>query len=555
MSLAHNIFPSDKNEIEYFSDLSVDGEFEVTLPLTDGNRRERRLTLVHFQTQSPFIPSSVQKLYDASDAEGGIGQTSKFYVMTVDTEKLFDTDITERFDTLKPNYRWKYYNDVIEAYEESSKEKGLVVNSKYLNELTTSFWKDNVSDDFNFNNAVQVFTEIGTKVTESDIGGEKFQISTMKPDEMKMYVFPLDFYYPLVTQTDHGGMGTEVDVGSIPSLNYDAALRSMVRYALIDMNKGDVRSAFTESKRCAYLEYDITDPKDANKTITKYVFAWTLGNPFFFDCTSDNPDKGYLFRYLFLRDNDRKGSVYGRHGSYVNFTGMEKDGVIGEVNNTFMDGFFLDLGYSMASTSIYDSNKENCLMNVFRCNWGFVFAGCLKFYFTNYQNIPDMPFVLEDVVKNLSKFDDKQVLGRDILGFFCGELGVPEKWISNVRSTAIFNRPTNMSFYGSDLVLRLLCDQVQTIVSGRKRKKSRLAQVLATLVANEQTYQSFNGTDNRIVFQPPTFRPLLYLQQEQSIIVGSSSRTLKFYLLNSDDQPVKFSPGDKAYIRLKIEPV
>lgn len=553
MSTAQQILPSDKNEVECFAELTTDGRFDIHLPLTDGNRRERRITLIHFQTEGPFIPSSVQKFYDASENEGGIGEKARFYMMDVDVDKLCSTNITDHASSL-PNTKWKSYNDVLDVYRSTPKDKGLIINTAYLSERMGELY-DKIEASTDFNNYVQVFAEIGTKVTESQINVEKFNVELIKPDEMKMYLFPLDFYYPLISQTDHGANGTELDVGSSPALNYDEALRSMLRFALIDLNKGDVRTAFSESKRSAYLEYEVADPENPNKSITKYIYAWSMGNPFFYDCVKSPEDNGGLFRYLYLDKNKKKVESYGRQGTYLNLVGVNNEGNRGEMNNTYMHDFFADIGYTLGATSIYDSNKENCLMNVYRCNWGFVIAGALQFFLKNQSDLPHIGDTLSEVMLNIYKFDDKQIKGTDIFALMCGDLNIPGSYVSNIRSVSMFNRPSNMSFYGPDLVLRLMCDQVQTIVSGNKKRKNRLAQTFATLVSNEQTYQSFNSTDNRVVIQPPNFRPLLFMQQEQSLIVGASSRILNFYLLNADDQPVTFAPGERAYIRFKIEPV
>lgn len=563
MSIAHQILPSDKNEVEFFAEISEDGRFEVQLPLTDANRRERQLTLVHFQTVNPFIPSSLQTVYDGSDVDGNVYKQIPFYVLDVDVEKLWQSSLIDSSESLLKNNNWKDFSKLEDVWDASSKQTGLILNSKYLRELMTKFWEDvslDRSDDYkqdlDLTEYVQVFVEIGNKVTEGDMQKEGFDVKTMRPDKMKMYLFPLNFFMPLITEQDKGNGSIDLDVGSFPSFNYDESLRSMVRYALIDMNKGDIRSSFNESKRCAYLEYQVSEGGSSDKSVTKYVFAWTLGNPIFYDCKWMGEDQEYIYRYNFIEEStEKKGTAYNRRGTYVHFSKMYPGSTVGRIDNTYLKDFFCDLGYTLSAASKADSNMDNCLMNVFRCGWSFVFAGALYYYFKSSQ-YPLIGKTLKETMKYINVFDGAMVKEKSILEMFCGSMDFGgQSYIANIRSISMFVRPSNMSFYGSDLVLRLLCEQVQTIVSGGSKRKSRMSQVLATLTSNEQTYQTFNGNDNKIVYQPPTFRPLLYLQEEKSIIVGNSSRTLNFYLLNSEDKPVKFQPGDTAYIKFRIEAV
>ncbi|MDI4568002.1 MAG: hypothetical protein E7Y34_02855, partial [Mycoplasma sp.] len=130
-----------------------------------------------------------------------------------------------------------------------------------------------------------------------------------------------------------------------------------------------------------------------------------MGNPFFFDCTEDSKDEGGLFRYLYLDKNIRKAEIYGRHGTYLNLRSHEKTFINNKMDNIYMHEFFADIGYILSTTSIYGENKDNCLMNVFRCNWSFVIAGALRFFWKYHSDPPNIGDTVSEVRKNISNFD------------------------------------------------------------------------------------------------------------------------------------------------------
>lgn len=553
MSIVSQILPSDKNELEIFCEINENGTFDVNVPYTDASRRDRRVSVTHFQTLNPFVPRNLLKYYDSSTKNKGIGETQKFYILDFDPVKLRDTVLVKQKDSLLP-FKWKHVNDVIETYNAASSEEktGLVINEKYLAETLNAFYQDVIPDDFDFSEYIQLFAEVGTKVTETEIESTEFKFDKLNMDVMRMYFYHKDFYYPLITQTDHSG-SVEIDIGNVPTLTPDENLRSMLRYTLLDINKMDTRSAFVESKRSVYLEYEVNDPQQPDKTITKYILVWSMGNPNIFTLEKSNSEnRGYIYEYSNQKRFFSKIDLYGRLGTYTNLVGLDRTMKFGKHNSTYLSRLLIDYGFNVAPVNT-TNNNENAVANIFRANWSCMFVSALIFYWKFLDNVIETPTKISELRPFVSKNKESFPDGREVFSFYYGTISTASSWIDNVRSLTLFNRPvSNISFYGNDLILRLKCDQIQTVVYG-DRKRQRLQKLLATLIANEQTYQTFNGSDNKIVFQPPTFRPLLFLQQEESLIVGESNRILHFSITNVDDETVFFNPGDKIYMKLKFE--
>lgn len=552
MSKSVKILPSDKNDLIFVSELENNGRFSVRIPYTDANRRKRRLTVKRLNTLQPFIPSNVSSLFDSSSVSQSIINPDKYYVVDFDVEKLSDTYIFRNFKELQTDRDWKVYSKVKDLYDRGGEKTGIFLRNDYFSKVMSDLYNNYSfdSNNFDFSKYVQVFVEIGNKLDESQITSLESNTS-LRMDEMKMYLFPLSFYYPTITQSSSSS-GTELDVGSSPTLSYDDVLRSMLRFVLLDINKGDLRSVLTQSKRSLYLEYDVQDPSAPEKTITKYVWAFSLGNPILFN-VSTGEDPNY-FTYVHQTGNSQKYSAYGRAGTFANLSALDSANVEGRLVKLYLKDYLADIGYALDPVSKYDSQKDNCLLTPLRPNFGSVIIGSLLMSLLN-DELPDMKTVFGEFENNVESYRKYFPSENSILDLFTGQISGSGSisLLSNIRNVSLFNKANFVnSFYGNDYLLKLVCEQTETsVVDSKKRQKTE--KILAFITPSDTTYQQFLGSDNQISIQPPTFRPLVLLSQEQSLILRNSNNVLDFKILNIADEPVSFVPGDKIIIVLNIE--
>ena len=382
-----------------------------------------------------------------------------------------------------------------------------------------------------------MFLEVGTKVTEKDMVDKKEEVKNLlKMDEMKMYLFPNDFYYPIVQQTSSGQGTTELDVGTISTLSYDDNLRSMLRYALIDLNKGDVRSGISESKRSLYMEYDV---KEGEKTVTKYVWCFTMGNPLLIGI--DKSSRKGMYDLGFYNDAAReKKRIYGRDGTFVSLMSshaVDKTVARGDSNTTYMKGFLCDFGFPMSTSGSRIDSRDNMLLNPFRCNWGWIASAGITFFL--YYGAPQLRDVLLD---------------RRVFDLYYGQLVSKsgEKYVDDIGSVIVFAKPSfSNSFYGDDFVLKLMCSHAESSVVGAS-KRQKIERLVALLYPNDNTYQQFLGQDNKVSIQPPTFRPLSLMTPETTRLIGSGSKRLRFEIRNMKNEAVTFGADDAVVMELEF---
>lgn len=556
-SRSASILPSDKNDYLVVSDINDDGTFSVQVPFVDPSRSLRRMSVTRLHTMQPFVPRNVSKLFDTTDPKRSSLDEDHFFVLSLDTKKLEDTIPRKNYDALKVDEKWKKYPEVMKVYEEGGNSGGILWNTDYFKEFWDTSLKKQYeweTNDFDFSKYVQVFAELGTKITEDEIGTSSSKDLSM--DEMKIYFFPIDFYFPSVNQ-ESTSSSTELDVGSTPTLSYDESLRSMLRFALIDINRGDIRSVLNESKRSLYLEYTVDSADATAKPVTKYVWIFTLGNPLFYGLSPAAAGETH-YNTVGLSPDDllEKSKLYGRSGTFVNIVNADKVGTKYGVYNSFLKGYLADWAYVLDPAVEYDIQKDNCLVCPLRCNFASVLLTAL------YQTLLSdglTPVVTPSTYKAWeSKREElKPFMVREfnLLGLYSGSIFGKDgiKDIENIRNLSTYTRANFFySYYGNEFLLKLLCEQAETSLYN-KNKKHRMQKLLALLSPNDVNYQQYLGSDNKIVIQPPNFRPLSLLQQAQTWILRDSNNELKFQIVDIDDEPVRFLPGDKIVMNLHFE--
>lgn len=551
----NRILPSDKNSIYLYLPLSKDGEFECSLPLTDASRRERKLTLKKLSTSKPFIPTNVQEAFDLTEdsttSELSDGIERKFSKIQIDTTKLFNEAFPIRkFDDLIKV--WNDSNKVIDAYENDDLKNGLFMNmssiQEYFDELIKKF-----EDDYDPNNLIMIFAEIGTKVTESELK-EGFDKNKLKLDLFNIYLFPLDFQYPKITEgrTDNGGI--EINVGGNTVFTHDVNLRSMIEYVMVDINKGDVRSSVHGSKRSLYYEFDEDSPEG---TITKYIWVWSMGNPLPVFDTAHTPKEERFPIYYMLNPTFsdvkskgmmRKQKLYGRNGSYLDIIGYRPDNISSDVivSKTYTyhaNNFLLDTSV-LLNTSAYINAMDNALMNFMRPNSGMFLAGTLNYINNQFS---------KDVFNSSERWLNELIAGRNQITFPDGKV----TFFNHAETIAFHELPNfSVSYYGDDLFLKLNCREVEssTLINGNEKENLSVETILTVIKANDNVYQQFLGNDNQLVVQVPQFRPLSSETPVQSLILRNSNSRLHFRFTNIKDQTVAFIPGDFVYLEFDIEP-
>lgn len=551
MSLQSNllqILPSDKNVFIVNEPLAVDGTFSIDVPYTDVNYRLKKMTVDFFTTTEPFLPTNVQKFYGSSDNVLSENQR-KFFMLDLNVKDLGDTFLRKNYKQLLPT-AWRTYSQVKDVYNSGSAEDqtGVQVNADYMQKAYDTFY-EKVGGEVDLNDYFQVFAEIGNRVTTDDLLKPDFEISNFDMDMMRIYFFHKSFFFPQINQTDTANGGVTLEVGTIPTLSYDSNLRSGVRFVLLDINRGDYRSVLTESKRSVYLEYTVTE---SEKDVTKYLWVFTLANPLSLH-TKKFGDK-YYYLSANLTDLKDKIAMYGRNETEVNFIGVSMDGRSGWNDSFNARDLLCDMGFGVVPASRYDDGKENMLFTVFRSNFAYVLGSSLSFFAKSRFEPPKLQ---DGLVKNI---DDEFVENYasmcsddDLLSVICGLISAPNVLISNIRNITLYAKPSNTnSFYGNDFILKLVCYQGESsVVGGRKRQ--RVERVLGLFKANDVTYQQFLGADDKVIVQPPTFRPLSFANPESTYIIRDSSRKLQFKILNIDDEEVKFTDGDRVIMHLTFE--
>lgn len=556
----NRILPSDKNSIYLYLPISRDGEFECTLPFTDASKRERKLTLKRISTVKPFIPTNVQDSFDltemVSTSDLSQGVEKKFGKITFNVDKLYDDafPIIKSTDLLQ-NKTWSKPSEVNDLYESlpTAEQTGLFMNVKEVNdkfdELKTKY------TDLNADDNVMIFAEIGTKVTEEELTEASFKIDKLKLDLFNIYLFPYDFQFPRITENRTDNAGIEINVGGNAVFTHDVNLRSMIEYVMVDINKGDVRSAVHGSKRSLYYEFDVDD---ASGPITKYIWIWSIANPLPLYDTEHTPKSTSPFEmfHSFLptfsnvksEGLKKKQVLYGRNGTFLDVIGYsennsEQDVKVSKTYNYHANNLLIDLSV-LLNTSSYLDAQDNILMNVMRPNSGLFFASILN-YINNQYDL--------EVYRPTENFVLELMAGKNQVTFPNGDVS----FFEFVETIAFHELPNfSVSYYGNDLFLKLNCREVEssTLIKGDERDDLRVETILTVIKANDNVYQQFLSSDNQLVVQPPQFRPLASETSVESLILRNSNARLHFRFSNIKDEGVTFIPGDFVYLECDIEP-
>ncbi len=501
----------------------------------------------------PFLPTGIKDNFDLSTTSSDIqispGKIKQFAKITIDTDKIRGNWVKTNAENLLKNGNWKKYTYVSDNYSGN----GLFMDLDYVKGIFDELQKeidDNITD-FNIDNYTMVFAELGNKVTEAELI-EGFDIEKMKLDIFNIYMFPNDFLYPKIEEnrTDNGGI--DIDVGSGSNFTSDVNLRSMLEYVMVDINKGDVRSAVHGSKRSLYYEYEVDD--GSGNKITKYLWIWPLANPIPF-LDSKHVEKNATNNFFKFTPEfcDTKSPAYlkkvrnfGRNGTFLEVLGYgneTRDNYFSKLYSYHVNNLLLDTSV-MFNTSSFINAEDNALMNIFRSNSG-IFLSIILNFINNQNDLSTFPSDEANVLQLLN--------GRNQVILADGET----VYYDYAQTIAFYELPNfQVSYYNDDLLVELICEEVQssTLINGNEKADMSVETILTVIKANENVYQQFLSSDNKLIIQPPQFRPLASEQPKESLIVRNSNSTLHFRFRNIKGEALTFIEGDKVYLEFDVEP-